>query len=177
MDAHDTLHTMLAVGKKYSFDVSDLRALPLRVVVLSVKFLSREALWNARFGGDGFVHWELVNMLGSKNVLGGVAEWLGLLSFCQWDDLHRCEGEIGSAHPMLAVLRRSMRECNLDTGGTDAWTLVCKVFVLMLVQGLPSLHALEVLTCAQFKKDTHKGCIELLAKQASLACLFTTFSA
>lgn len=173
MDAHDTLHTMLAAGKKYSFDVSELRTVPLRLVVLSVKFVSREALWKARFGGDGFVHWELVNMLGSKNVLGGVAEWLGLLSFCQWDELHRCEGEIASAHPMLAVLRRGMRECSLDTGGTDAWTLVCKVFLLMLVQGLPSLHALEVLTCAQFKKDTHKGCIELLAKQASLCVYFS----
>jgi hypothetical protein len=45
---------------------------------------------------------------------------------------------------------------------------VCKVFVLMLVQGLPSQHVLEVLTCSQFKKDTHNGCIELLAKQVSV---------
>ena len=169
MDAQATLHAMLAVGRKYSFDVSELRSVPLRVIVLSVKFVSREALWKARFGGEGFVHWELLRMLTSKNVLGGCAEWLGLLSLCQWDELHRCEGEIASAYPILAVLRKSMRECALDTGGTDAWTLVCKVFVLMLVQGLPSLHVLEVLTCSQFKKDTHKGCIELRAKQASLS--------
>jgi hypothetical protein len=175
MDAHGTLHAMLAVGRKYSFDVSELKTVPLRVIVLSVKYVSREALWNARFGGDEFVHWELLAMLTSKNALGGCAEWLGLLGFCQWDELHRCEGEITSAYPILAVLRRSMRECNLDTGGTDAWTLVCKVFVLMLVQGLPSQHVLEVLTCSQFKKDTHNGCIELLAKQASLARFITRF--
>ena len=173
MDAHDTLHAMLAVGKKYSFDVSDLSSLPLRLVILSVKFVSKEALWGARFvregeEGSGYVHWELVRMLANKNVLGGCAEWLGLLSFCQWDELHRAEAEINAAHPILAVLRRSMRECNLDTGGTDAWTLVCKVLLLMLVQGLPSLHALEVLTCTHFKKDTHAGCMELLAKQVAL---------
>lgn len=172
MDAHGTLHAMLAAGKKFSFDVSDLSSLPLRIVTLSVKYVSKEALWNARFvkegvEGSGFVHWPLVGMMGTgKNALGGCAEWLGMLAFCQWDDLHKAEGEIGSNHALLALYRRNMRECHLDTGGTDAWTLVCKVFVLMLVQGLPSLHTLEVLTCGYFKRDTHQGCIELLAKQA-----------
>lgn len=171
MDAHGTLHAMLAAGKKFSFDVSDLSSLPPRIVILSVKYVSKEALWEARYvneseEGSGFVHWQLVNMLGSsKNALGGCAEWLGMLGFCQWDELHKAEAEIGSSHPLLVLLRRNLRECNLDTGGTDAWTLACKVFVLMLVQGLPSLHTLEVLTCTYFKKDTHRGCIELLAKQ------------
>jgi hypothetical protein len=174
MDAHDTLHAMLAAGKRFSFDVSDLSTLPLRIVILSVKYVSKEDLWRASFvdegvEGSGFVHWDMVRMLGVKaNALGGCAEWLGMLAFCQWEDLHRAEGEIGSAHPLLALLRRNMRESSLDTGGTDAWTLVCKVFLLMLVQGLPSLHTLEVMTCAHFKKNTHQGCIELLAKQVRL---------
>ena len=173
MDAHDTLQAMLAAGKKFSFDVGDLGTLPPRLVILSVKYVSKEVLWTARYvregeEGSGFVHWPLVHLMGhGKNALGGCAEWLGMLSFCHWDDLqNKAEAEIGAAHPMLTLLRRNMRACNLDTGGGDAWTLVCKVFVLMLVQGLPSQHTLEVLTCNLFKKDTRQGCIELLAKQA-----------
>ena len=168
MESHDTLQTMLTVGKKYSIDVSDLKSLPLKIIVLSVKFVSREALWKMRFGEEHYVHWELVNMLNNKNVLGGSAEWLGMLEFCKWEELSKVESEIAHVYHPLHILRRNMRECNLDTGGTDAWTLACKVFLLMLVQGIPSLlHVLEVLTCSQFKKNTHSGCIQLLAKQVS----------
>lgn len=172
MESHDTLQTMLTVGKKYSIDVSDLKSLPLKIIVLSVKFVSREALWNTRFGEDHYVHWELVNMLTNKNVLGGCLEWLGMLSFCKWDELSKTESEIANVYQPLHILRRNMRESNLDTGGTDAWTLVCKVFLLMLVQGIPSLlHVLEMLTCSQFKKNTNSGCIQLLAKQVRLSIL------
>ena len=177
MEAHDTLQAMLGVGKKYSIDVSDLGLLPLKVAVLSVKFVSRETLWGSRFGPDAYVHWELVKQLaGSKNVLGGCAEWLGMLAFCKWDELSKAEGEISGAHHPLSVLRKNMRECSLDTGGTDAWTLVCKVFVLMLVQGLPSLPALEMLTCAQFKRNTRTGCVELMAKQVCDSCFILLLS-
>ena len=169
MEPHATLHTMLTVGKTYSIDVSDLRALPLKIIVLSVKYVSNDTLWTKRFG-DNYVHWELVRTLGHKNVLGGCVEWLGMLSFCRWEELSKAEQEIGASHPQLSVLRRNMRECALDTGDGSAWTLVCKLFLLMLVQGIPSLNALEVLTCTQFKRDTHKGCIELLAKQVACCC-------
>jgi hypothetical protein len=166
MEAHDTLQVMLGVGKKYSIDVSDLKLLPLKIAALSVKFVSRENLWLTCFGEDAYVHWDLVKQLtGSKNVLGGCAEWLGMLSFCKWDDLSKVETDIANSHHPLASLRRNMRECSLDTGGKDAWTLVCKVFLITLVQGLPSLPALEMLTCAQFKRNTRGGCVELMAKQ------------
>lgn len=165
MEAHDILQTMLTVGRKYSIDVSDLRSLPLKLTVLSVKYVSNATLWANRFG-DSYVHWELVHTLKHKNVLGGCAEWLGMLSFCKWEELSKIEGEISTNHQQLFILRGNMRECGLDTGDGEAWTLVCKLFLLMLVQGISCLHVLEVLTCTQFKKDTHKGCISLLAKQA-----------
>ena len=170
MEAHDILHVMLSVGNKYSIDVSNLSTLLLKVTVLSVKYVSRETLWLTRFGKDAYVHWDLVNQLpGSKNVLGGCAEWLGMLSFCNWDELIKAETEISNAHKPLSFLRKNMRECSLDTGGGDAWTLVCKVLVLTLVQGLPCLPALEMLTCAQFKRNTRTGCVELMAKQVRLS--------
>ena len=168
MDRHEILQAMLCAGRNYSVGVQDLRALVLKILVLSVKYVSRRSLWDARFTRpDDFVDWNLVEALPtSKNVLGGCAEWLGLLGFCQWDDLCKHEGGIQTGHPPLHTLRRHMRECSLDTGDGGAWTLVCKVLVLTLVQGLSAMHALEVLTCGVYKRNTHTGCMELLAKQA-----------
>ena len=169
MDRHGVLQTMLSSGKRFSIGVQDLRALLLKLIVLSVKFVSRKSLWSARFGED-YVDWDLVEGVGSKNALGGCAEWLGLLGFCKWDELGKKEGEIKASHPLLDRLRRHMRECSLDTGDACAWTLVCKVFLLTLVLGLPSMHALEVLTCGVFKRSTQAGCTMLLAKQAEHLC-------
>lgn len=167
MDPHEAVHHILTVGKRYSIDVRDLGQLIQKLVVLSVKFVSKKTLWSARFG-EAYVHWELVEGLVNKNICGGCAEWIGMLSFCKWDELGKHESTIQTAHQPLQVLRHHMRECCLDTGGADAWTLACKLFLLMLVQGLPSLHVLEVLTCGIFKRDTHSGCIELLAKQVRM---------
>jgi hypothetical protein len=167
MDRHEVLQAMLTAGRNYSVNVQDLRALVLKLLVLSVKYVSRRALWGALFDGKDYVDWELVEAVPmSKNVLGGCAEWLGLLSFCKWDELGKQEGEIQAAHPPLHRLRRHMRECALDTGDGGAWTLACRVFILTLVQGLSGMHALEMLTCGAFKRNTHAGCMELLAKQA-----------
>ena len=162
------LNSMLTTGKNYSIAVNDLRALLLKLVVLSVKYVSKRSLWQARFG-DEYVDWDLVEGLPQcKNILGGCPEWLGLLTFCRWDDLHK---KAESAVPgMLLTLRRHMRDCNLDTGSTDSWTLTCKAFLLMLLQGVSSMHALEVLTCGVFKLNTQQGCTMLLAKQ--VCCFF-----
>ncbi len=171
MEAHDSLQLQLSVGRKFSIDVKALDLLPLKVIALSVKFVSREKLWAQCFG-DAYVHWELVRTVPfSKNVLGGCAEWLGLLAFCHWDDLGKVEHEIVSGYPPLAVLRRNLRESNIDTGDKDAWTMACRVLVLTLVQGLSCLPALEMLTCAYFKRNTRGGCMEFMAKQAE--SLFT----
>ena len=51
-------------------------------------------------------------------------------------------------------------------GGDEGWTLACKAMLLSLVQGLPTLHALEVLTCHTFKRNTHNECLSFLSKQA-----------
>jgi len=130
-----------------------------------VKYVSKSALWQAQFGED-YVHWELVNGLGTRNILGGVMEWLALLRFCRWEEMSKIESTMQASHPLLFGLRANLKDCSLDTGGEEPWTLVCRVFLLTMVQGLPSLHALEVLTCDVFKRDTHGGCMQLLAKQA-----------
>lgn len=171
MERHQMLQCMLTTGKNLSIGLGDLRVLLLKLVVISVKYVSRRALWEARFGKDEYVDWDLVEGLPPcKNVLGSCSEWLGLLRFCRWDELSKKPEALIPG--MLLGLRRHMRECSLDAGGTDGWTLACKAFLLMLVQGVSSMHALEVLTCDAFKRNTHAGCTMLLAKQARFLLFF-----
>ena len=166
MEKYEVLYAMQSAGKRYSIGVQDLRVLLLKLTVLSVKYVSRRQLWTTRFGED-YVDWDMVDgVVKSKNVFGGCAEWLGLLGFCKWDELGKHEGEIMASHAPLQGLRKHMKECSLDTGDACAWTLVCKIFLLMLIQGLSCMHALEVLTCGVFKRTTGGGCTMLLAKQA-----------
>ncbi len=165
MERHDAVLCMINSGAKFSVAVNDLSQLLLKLIVLSVKFVSRKKMWTDLFSSEDYVDWDLVETQSRKNVLGGCAEWLGLLSFCSWEELAKCETTIQAQHPILQTLRLHMRESNLETGDITVWSLACKIFLLMLIQGLPSLHALEVLTCGVFKQDTHNGCISLLAKQ------------
>lgn len=152
-------------------NVSDLRRLLIKLIVLSVKYISKRTLWAACFTSEDFVDWDLVETHTQKrNVLGSCAEWMALLSFCNWEQLGKLESAIQVHHPPLQTLKRHLRESNLDTGDKDTWTVTCKIFLLMLIQGLPSLHALEVLTCGVFKRDTQTGCMTLLAKQVRGAC-------
>jgi hypothetical protein len=165
MERHEVMLAMLSAGKNNSIAVHDLRALPLKLIVLSVKYVSKRALWSARFDSkEDFVDWNLVEPLTGKNILGGCVEWLGLLGFCKWDELVKHEAE-AAKHQPLTSLRKHMKDCNLDTGDGGAWTLVCKMFILTLIQGLSSIHALEVLTCDVFKRNTQAGCTMLMAKQ------------
>ena len=115
-----------------------------KLIVLSVKFVSKEILWKEMFNED-HVHWELVNQQKNKNIVGGYSEWITLLSFCSWENLGKVEGLIISTYPMLHVLKGHLKESNIDIGGPESWTLTCKILILTLIQGLPSLHAIEVI--------------------------------
>ena len=176
MDKHDVVQCMLTAGKKYSISTNDLRVLLLKLVVLSVKYVSKQGLWAARFEATDYVDWDLVESQPQKrNILGGCKEWMGLLSFCNWEQLIKHESMIQTQLAPLQMLRRHIRESNLDTGDKDAWTVTCKIFLLMLVQGLPSLHALENLTCSVFRRDTQSGCMALLAKQVNSRGYFMVY--
>jgi len=167
MDYPTLVDTMLSVGKKLSIDTKNLGALPLKLIVLSLKFVPRVEIWTEMWGADSYVHWELVDSQPNKNIFGGCTEWLALLGLCQWgENFQRVPGHVLSEHPPLVNLRKHLRDCGLDPGGADGWNLACKIFVLMLVRDLPSLHVLENLTCGVFKRNTRDGCMQFLAKQA-----------
>jgi len=142
MDPCDFVDTILKIGEKYSINTGDIKSLIFKLIVLSVKFVSKEALWDEKFK-DEHVHWELVNHQNNKNIVGGYSEWITLLSFCSWENIAKVEGLVISTYPMLHVLRSHLRESNIDIGGPESWTLTCKILLLTLIQGLPSLHAIE----------------------------------
>ena len=160
---------MVTVGERYSTDVKDLRLLSVKLVAASLKYVDRKALWAVLFGPDTdeYIHWELVDRLPSTaNVFGDTSVWLSLLSMCTWDGLQALEGEIALSHAPLHGLRKAIRSVGLDPGGAEGWTLACRAYVLTLIQGVPTLHALEMLTCQHFKRNTRDACMELLALQA-----------
>lgn len=161
------VETVLVVAQKYSIDVRDIGAVLKKLVVLSVKFVSQQRVWQECFAED-YVDWDLLSttMGATRGLLPGVADWLTLLDFCQWDELCKHESTMQVNQPILHGLRAHMKACALDTGGDKAWTLVAKAFILLLIKGLPSQHSIESLTCRAFKTDTHEACTQLLARQA-----------
>ena len=173
MERHKIVQDMVSVGGVYAMTVRDLPSLILKLLVISVKYISKKGLWATKFGDD-HVDWKLLESLHNADIMGGCGQWMGILSFCNWDELHKSEGLIQASHTPLHTLRRNMKECTLDTGDEATWTHTCKIFLLMLMQGLPIQNALEVLTCDIFKRNTHAECMGLLAKQVhldSFACV------
>ena len=149
------LDTMIAAGQHYSMDVRDLRALCVKTVILSLKFVDRRALWAAVFeGGADFVDWTLVPA--AANTLGDLHLWLPLLSLFSWADMERHE----AAHPPLANMRRALRAAGLDPGEPS---LACQLLILQLLHNVVALQAFQLLTCKRLQRDTHQSTALLLA--------------
>ena len=167
MDACTLVSTLLTVGERYSTSTEDLKRLVAKMFILSLRYVDWRALWVELFGDDEYVHWDLVERNTQKtNLLGDLACWLTMLSYCAWDQLSRHEGEISTSHASLSSMRRHLWEVNLDPGGPEGWTLACSCLILSMIRGMLSFHSLELLTCRLFKRDTHTSCMQLLAKQA-----------
>ena len=165
MDACTLVATLLGVGERYAVSTDDMRPLVGKVVALSLRYLPRRELWAGLFGDD-FVDWNLVEA-SSQNILGDTEVWLALLALCTWEDgFPKLEGEISASHPPLHTMRTCMQGAGLDTG--TGWTMACKAHILSLVKGLPSLHTLELLTGAEFKRNTRPACLDLLSRLADV---------
>lgn len=146
---------LVSVGDHYSMDTQDLRALCLKVIVLSLKYVDREVIWERLFGPD-YVDWDLVKQMPpDKNVLSDPTLWMALFDLCQWPDLDKDHPD-----PPLNNMRRAVRKCGLDSGG---WGTTCMLLIVHLLRGMPSLHAFQMITHKSFKRDTQQPCALLLA--------------
>jgi len=164
MDSRALVEHLVSLGSRYAMGTDDLRAVVLKLCLLGMKYVDRRRVWKEMFGDD-FVHWDLVEKH-ATNVLGEADVWLCLLNHVSWSELCKREGEISSSVAPLYSMRKNLRDCNLDPGGDEGWTMACRCLILCTVKSLPSLHLVELLTCQHFKRNTRTACMELLSKNA-----------
>ena len=145
--------TMVASGQQFSLDLQDLRALCVKMCVLSFKYVDRRALW-ARVFPDAFADWDLVRP--NTNTLGDLLMWIPFLELFAWEGLEKHE----AAHPPLSNMRKAIRAAGIDVGGHH---LLCQLLILHMLQGVPALQAFQLMTCRCLKRDTQGAAALLLA--------------
>ena len=162
MSHRDLLLRLLQFSDQYNVNQKDTVALPVKALVLSLKYVNRQTLFTSLFPYD-FADWDLAERtLGANgNTLGDAETWLTLLSLLDWPQLtekHRVE--IETQHPPLALIKAALKAHNLDSPG---WSTACKVLILQLIQGLQCMHAIELLTTRMLARNTHESTMKLLA--------------
>jgi hypothetical protein len=162
MNHRDLVLRLLQFSDQYNINQRDVPALPIKALILSLKYIDKKTLFSALFP-DEFADWDLAERtLGTtNNTLGDAETWLCLLSLLDWPhltDKHRAE--IESKHKPLAVIKNTLKTHNLDSPG---WSTACRVLILQMIQGLQSMHAIELLTSRTLCKNTHESTMKLLA--------------
>lgn len=162
MSHRDLVLRLLQFSDQYNINQKDATSLPIKALILSLKYIDRRALFQALYP-DEYADWDLAERsIGStNNVLGDAETWLCLLSLLDWPsitDKHRTDIELH--HKPLAVIKASLKTHNLDTPG---WGTACKVLILQMIQGLQAMHAVELLTSRSLCRNTHESTMKLLA--------------
>ena len=162
MSHKDLVLRLLQFSDQYNINQKDIPALPIKALILSLKYIDKRALFSTLYP-DEYADWDLAErtMGASNNALGDAETWLCLLSLLDWPSLtdkHRTD--IETNHKPLAVIKNSLKAQNLDTPG---WSTACKVLILQMVQGLQAMHAVELLTSRMLCKNTHESTMKLLA--------------
>ena len=162
MSHRDLLLRLIQFSDQYNVNQKDVVSLPVKALILSLKYVNRQNLFSSLFPYD-FADWDLAERtLGANsNTLGDAETWLTLLGLLDWPQLtekHRVE--IETQHPPLALIKSNLKAHNLDSPG---WGTACRVFILQLIQGLQSMHAIELLTTRMLARNTHEATMKLLA--------------
>ena len=162
MSHRDLLLRLIQFSDRYNVNQKDVVSLPVKALVLSLKYVNRQTLFSTLFPFD-FADWDLAErtMGVNSNTLGDAETWLTLLSLLDWPQLtekHRVG--IETQHPPLAVIKATLKAHNLDSPG---WGTACKVLILQLIQGLQCMHAIELLTTRILVRNTHEQTMKLLA--------------
>jgi hypothetical protein len=161
MNHRDLVLRLLQTADQFNMDAKDCPALLIKATVLSLKYVDRKALFSALFP-EHYADWGLVERtLTSHNTLGDAEAWLCLLSLVDWPGItDRDRLEIEGSHALLAQIKAGLRANNLDSPG---WSTACRVLILQMIQGLQSMHAIELLTSRMLARSTREGTMQLLA--------------
>ena len=152
--------SIVRLGETLSVDTTDLRALCLKMTVLNFTFVDRRTVWERLFP-DHFVDWDLVKGVGDGvNSVGEVDLWITFLDLCKWREApHMARG----LPPPIADMCNGLREIKMDC---DDFTLTCKLLLLHLLVGVPSLRAFQMVMC---RSDRGVGAADCAALLASLS--------
>lgn len=164
MDPRTFADAIIRISQVYNITNDNIEQLITKILVISMKYIDQTVLWSHLFNDD-FVDWVLLQR-NKDNILGGTLEWIHLLDLMSWNHLEKHEAEIMVEYPILSLLRKHIKEVNLDPGGGDGWTLACKIKILTMIIGLPTLKAIDIFTCNVFKRSTTQACMNFLALQA-----------
>ena len=148
--------SIVRLGETLSVDTTDLRALCLKMTVLNFTFVDRQAVWNQLFH-DHFVDWDLVQSVEQGvNSVGEVDLWITFLDMCTWGEIPHGRG----VPPPITDMCNGLREIRMD--GYD-FTLACRLFLLHLLAGVPSLRAFQMVLCRSDRGAAAPDCAALLA--------------
>lgn len=147
---------------QYNINQKDVPALPVKALILSLKYIDKRSLFSILYPEE-FADWDLAERMlaNTHNALGDAETWLCLLGLLDWPhltDKHRVDIEL--KHKPLAIIKSNLKAHNLDTPG---WATACRVLILQMIQGLQSMHAIELLTSRMLCKNTRENTMKLLA--------------
>jgi hypothetical protein len=162
MSHRDLVLRLIQFSDQYNVNQKDVPALLVKSLVLSLKYIDKRALFQALYPEE-FADWDLAERtLGTtQNALGDAETWLCLLSLLEWPHLtDKHKTDIETHHKPLAIIKHTLKLHNLDSPG---WGTACRVLILQMIQGLQSMHAIELLTSRMLCRNTHEGTMKLLA--------------
>ena len=160
MNQRDLLLRLTKISDEYNIDQKDLPVLVIKTTVMSLKYIDNKALFETLFPGQ-YADWDLINTnlkARGTNALGDAEPWLSLLTLLEWPSLNDKLTE--KNHPPLAQIKAALKIQNLDQPG---WTIACRVLILQLIEGLQSMHAIELMTTRILQKNTRESTMHLLA--------------
>lgn len=158
MNLRELVLRVTKMSEKYNLDQNNHTSLLVKIVVLSLKYVDRRALFEHLYPSE-YADWELADLtLRTNNALGDTEPWLALLNLFEWPSLSDKETE--HSKPVLAQIKSALKANNLDQPG---WTVACRVLILQLIQGLQSMHAIELMTSRLLQKNTRESTMQLLA--------------
>jgi hypothetical protein len=148
---------LIDVGWNFSMDTSNLSLLVVKLIVLSLKFINKQCLWDKLFNKqeNNNVDWSLIKE--EYNAFSDFLFWIPLLELCSWKNV---PSEMKS-HTVMINMKNALFKAGIDIA--DDYNTACQLLILHLLHGVPVLYAFETLTCRKLNKNTHNIATTLIS--------------
>ena len=154
---------LVSTGWNFSIDTKNISLLIVKLIVLSLKYIDKQRLWNELFkdSENHHVDWSMIKP--DFNAFNDLYFWIPMIEQCHWGTLQ----EKIAKHPIITHMQQSLCDAGIETNDKDH-DLACQLLILHLLHGIPVLYAFELLTCRKFNKNTHHMSAVLLANISNI---------